>query len=126
MTKTTYFFHRESNLYHDEASLPRQKSKIQTSIATGLASQYFGQLVTPQWWDFAWLSEGFSTLYGYLGTTLLEKPLIDYMELFAMDHMQYALQVDALVSTKPISNSVQEPLQIEQQFNRITTSKGKI
>lgn len=38
------------------------------TIERMMAHQWFGNLVTPIWWDFAWLSEGFATYFAYFNT----------------------------------------------------------
>ncbi|KAG5326559.1 AMPN Aminopeptidase, partial [Acromyrmex heyeri] len=53
----------ESNIIYDEKSNPIDKKTQAILISHELAHQWFGNLVTPVWWTYLWLSEGLATFF---------------------------------------------------------------
>jgi aminopeptidase N len=123
MENTAAIFYREIDLLADEktASLATRKN-IASVLAHEMAHQWFGDLVTMQWWDDIWLNEGFATW-------MANKPLEALHPSWnvAVDEAaenQRALALDSLASTRPIHNDVETPGQIDEAFDPIAYEKG--
>lgn len=58
--------HREEYLLIDpEYSSEEAKTALLAIITHELSHQWFGHYVTPTWWDYTWMSEGFATYVQY-------------------------------------------------------------
>ncbi|KAL7753020.1 hypothetical protein RI367_001471 [Sorochytrium milnesiophthora] len=110
-------------LFDDKTSSARSKEGIAYVVAHELAHQWFGNLVTMQWWDELWLNEGFATWVGWLAVDHMF-PEWDIWTKFVLDDMGRALSLDALRNSHPIQVPVKSPSEINQIFDAISYSKG--
>jgi len=128
--------YRETSLLFDKkkASM-HQRRLIAETVAHELAHQWFGNLVTPVWWDDLWLNEGFATWAAALGCEALRqeelndkniKPLIDWKPwlTFINDDLNHGLEADILESSHPIKIPVHHPHEVNQIFDGISYSKS--
>ncbi|TPX36532.1 hypothetical protein SmJEL517_g01377 [Synchytrium microbalum] len=110
-------------LFDEENTSAATKQRIAYVIGHELAHQWFGNLVTMDWWSDLWLNEGFATFVGWLSTDHLF-PDWDVWTQFVMDDEQRAFQLDGLRSSHPIEVDVKNPAEISQIFDAISYSKG--
>lgn len=110
-------------LFDEATSDQKYKNRICYVVAHELAHQWFGNLVTMDWWNELWLNEGFATWVGWYAVDHLH-PDWDVWGQFVTESMQTAFQLDSLRSSHPIEVPVRDALEIGQIFDHISYLKG--
>ncbi|XP_072899156.1 glutamyl aminopeptidase [Hemitrygon akajei] len=116
--------YRETNLlYDDKESSSSNKQRVAAVVAHELVHQWFGNLVTMNWWDDLWLNEGFASFFEYIG---VHKAQADWLMLdqILIDDVLPVMGEDALLSSHPIIVDVSTPAEITSVFDGISYSKG--
>ncbi|NXL31926.1 AMPE aminopeptidase, partial [Glaucidium brasilianum] len=116
--------YRETNLLYDpEESATSNKQRVAAVIAHELVHQWFGNIVTMDWWDDLWLNEGFASYFEFLGVTAAE-PDWQMLEQVLIDDVLPVMKDDSLLSSHPIVVDVSSPAEITSVFDGISYSKG--
>ncbi|XP_067847108.1 glutamyl aminopeptidase [Heptranchias perlo] len=116
--------YRETNLLFDSSeSSSNNKQRVATVIAHELVHQWFGNLVTMDWWDDLWLNEGFASFFEYIGVNAVEPSWLMLDQILIEDVLS-VMADDALLSSHPIIVSVSTPAEITSVFDGISYSKG--
>lgn len=104
-----------------KAPLALQK-RVAEVITHELAHQWFGNLVTMQWWDDLWLNEAFATWMAFkiVDAWRPEWRMWDDFE----SGKAAALHLDSLESTHPIRTEVHNADEATENFDVITYEKG--
>ncbi|KAK2508604.1 hypothetical protein MC885_015744 [Smutsia gigantea] len=114
---------RETSLLFDpKTSSISDKLWITRVIAHELAHQWFGNLVTMEWWNDLWLKEGFAN-YMELISVNATYPELQFDDIF-LDLCFEVIKKDALRSSRPISNQAETPTQIQEMFGAVSYNKG--
>ncbi len=92
------------------------------AIVHEMAHQWFGDLVTMQWWDNIWLNEGFATWMENKCTAAMH-PEWNIPQFVAADE-QKILDIDALPTTRAIRAEADTPEEIDQMFDGIAYGKA--
>ena len=91
-------------------------------VAHELSHQWFGDLVTPAWWDDIWLNESFANWMGYrIGNEW--RPELN-IGVGALGEGFGSMNTDALVVGRPIHQPINENSEIDSAFDSITYGKG--
>jgi aminopeptidase N len=95
-----------------------------TTLAHEMAHQWFGNIVTPQWWDDLWLNESFAEYMGNRVTadvTQYDDAWVDN----AYARRQWGLNADQRPSTHPVAgNGAKDASAALQDFDGISYAKG--
>uniref|UniRef100_A0A671VTK6 Aminopeptidase n=1 Tax=Sparus aurata TaxID=8175 RepID=A0A671VTK6_SPAAU len=117
---TTY---RETSLLFDPlTSSISDKLWITMVIGHELAHQWFGNLVTMEWWNDIWLNEGFARYMEYISVEATYPDL--KVEEYLLHTCFAAVGHDSLNSSRPISSPAENPTQIKQMFDTVSYDKG--
>ena len=96
--------------------------RVASVVAHEMAHQWFGDMVTMEWWDNLWLNEGFAT---WMENKPLQKwrPEWNIPEDVAQD-LDRTLNLDAGPTTRTIRAHAETPSQINELFDGIAYGKA--
>ncbi len=93
-------------------------------VAHEMAHQWFGDLVTMQWWDDLWLNESFAEYMGYRVTSEVT-PFTDVWAEFALSRKAWGMAADLRTSTHPVAgNGARDAKEALTSFDGISYTKG--
>lgn len=114
--------YQDNLLILDDHATTAQKRAFGMVVAHELAHQWFGDLVTPAWWDDIWLNESFANWMGYrIGNEW--RPDLN-IGAGALEEGFAAMGTDALLAGRPIHQKIDTNAQIDAAFDSITYGKG--
>jgi len=115
---------RETAIFVDpkRSSIP-QRRRVAEVVLHELAHQWFGNLVTPEWWSFLWLNESFATFMAYKASNALF-PEWNIFEEYLAAITSGGKSLDSLRSSHPVEVVVRDPNEVDQIFDAISYNKG--
>jgi len=115
--------YRDTALLYDELlSSASNKQQVAITVAHELAHQWFGNLVTMEWWTHLWLNEGFASWVSYLAVESLFPEWNNWTQF--LDETTSGLKLDALAESHPIEVEVNHASEIDAIFDSISYDKG--
>ena len=115
--------YRETEMLVDEKDgSTNEKKRVAVVVAHEMAHQWFGDMVTMQWWDNLWLNEGFATW-------MENKAANDWhpewhFEQDTADALNETLNYDAVRTTRTIRAKAETPAEISEMFDGIAYGKA--
>ena len=115
--------YRETAMLLNEKTASMDAKKVVAGdVAHEMAHQWFGDMVTMEWWDNIWLNEGFATWMSNKPVAAW-KPEWDIPQEEA-SNLNHALDLDGARVTRAIRARADTPAEINEMFDGITYGKA--
>uniref|UniRef100_A0A3Q0RUI7 Aminopeptidase n=1 Tax=Amphilophus citrinellus TaxID=61819 RepID=A0A3Q0RUI7_AMPCI len=116
-------FVEQKILLDAEVSSSSYQMELTMVVVHEICHQWFGDLVTPVWWEDVWLKEGFAHFFEYVGTDFLFPKWNMEKQRFLTDVLHEVMLLDGLSSSHPISQEVEQATDIDRVFDWIAYKK---
>jgi len=116
-------FYRERALVFDTEPTESELTRRSTLIYHELSHQWFGNLVTMEWFDDLWLKEGFATFIAYRCMNALEPERRSWVR-FHQRVKPRAYQVDATSGTTPVFQQLANLADAKSAYGAIVYNKA--
>ncbi|MBE7218608.1 MAG: M1 family metallopeptidase [Caulobacteraceae bacterium] len=117
-----FYFDRDV-LVDPKLATEADKQNVYIVVAHEMAHQWFGDLVTMDWWDDLWLNEGFASWMENKATDHFHPEWKLWLQ--AAASKDAAMRLDARAGTHPVIQPIRDVLQAQEAFDTITYSKGQ-
>lgn len=116
--------YRESMLLAGKNATLGTKKSVALTVAHELSHQWFGDLVTMEWWDDLWLNESFASVMEYFAVDFVYPEYKIFEGFFTGDALA-ALRRDCLTGVQSVHQDVNDPAEIATLFDpAIVYAKG--
>eukprot|EP00522_Entomoneis_paludosa_P006398 CAMPEP_0172452440 /NCGR_PEP_ID=MMETSP1065-20121228/10097_1 /TAXON_ID=265537 /ORGANISM="Amphiprora paludosa, Strain CCMP125" /LENGTH=680 /DNA_ID=CAMNT_0013204495 /DNA_START=144 /DNA_END=2186 /DNA_ORIENTATION=+ len=115
--------YREAKILVTEQTSETLKRGIARTVCHELAHQWFGNLVTMEYWTQLWLKEGAARFFEFIGIDALFPEWNAWSE-FCQSVYTLALGLDSMKSSHPVEVPVTHPDEISEIFDSISYAKG--
>ena len=109
-------------LMDEEQATPSAKYAMLSVTAHELAHMWFGNLVTPGWWDDLWLNESFATWMASLALEELDPSLESGVR--SLRSASWVMGADSLAQTRAMRQPIKTGGDVYNAFDGITYTKG--
>lgn len=110
-------------IYDEKTTTARTKQNIADLITHEFVHSWFGNEVTPEWWTYLWLSEGFARYFEYYVTAQIENTW-QLWDQFVVNNVHAALAQDDKYNNRPMSYDATEPDVLNGLFDYIVYAKS--
>ena len=114
--------HNERMIFRSRVTDAERMQRAETTLHE-MAHMWFGDLVSPRWWDDLWLNESFAEYMGYLAVAEATRFETAWTE-FAVATKAGARAQDQLPTTHPIVADITDVESVTLNLDAITYNKG--
>jgi aminopeptidase N len=110
-------------IYFEGETPEAQKYQLSLTVSHEVSHNFFGNIVTCQWWTYIWLNEGWATFAAHLGLQLTYPDLRPWDQ-FVPNIYQVAMDYDDSPNTHPLANEPLTTSAIGGIYDDIAYEKG--